>query len=125
MGLDKTKVVLSQCEITCVEDACHAGMTTLLTPQYSIAALLAGMLRVRCQMTFCKQRNRGGVTQPVAAVQAMTMLDFAKENHAVPEVIRPLKRFALKWHMAVAAGLALGFAVGRAPASVIPRLLQG
>ena len=53
------------------------------------------------------------------------MLDFAKENHAVPEVIRPLKRYALKWHMAVAAGLALGFAIGRAPASVIPRLLQG
>lgn len=57
-------------------------------------------------------------------VQAMAMLNFAKENHAVPEVIRPLKRYALKWHMTVAAGLTLGFAVGRAPASVIPRLLQ-
>ena len=57
-------------------------------------------------------------------VQAMAMLDFAKENHAVPEVICPLKRYALKWHMTVAAGLALGFAFGRAPASVIPRLLQ-
>ena len=57
-------------------------------------------------------------------VQAMAMLHFAKENHAVPEVIRRLKRYALKWHMTVAAGLALGFAFGRAPAAVIPRLLQ-
>lgn len=54
----------------------------------------------------------------------MALLDFAKQNHAVPEVIRPLKKHALKWHMAVAAGLAAGFALGRAPASLIPRLLQ-
>ena len=58
-------------------------------------------------------------------LQAMAMLDFAKQNHAIPEVIRLLKKYALKWHMAVAAGLALGFAIGRAPASIIPRLLQG
>ncbi|CAK0787294.1 hypothetical protein CVIRNUC_010512 [Coccomyxa viridis] len=65
------------------------------------------------------------LTQLLSVPAAMAMLDFAKQNHAIPEVIRPLKKYALKWHMAVAAGLALGFAIGRAPASAIPRILQG
>lgn len=57
----------------------------------------------------------GGVVRP----QAMELLDFAKRTHAVPEEVRPLKRYALRWHMALGAALAAGLAAARLPASTL------
>jgi 1,4-dihydroxy-2-naphthoate octaprenyltransferase len=57
---------------------------------------------------------------PVAAAAAMVvslpaaraLVRFAEEHHTVPERVAPLKRYAIKWHVAVAAALAAGLAAG-------------
>ncbi len=51
--------------------------------------------------------------------QAMALVDFAKRTHEEPEAVRPLKRFALKWHMALGASLAAGLAIARLPATTV------
>lgn len=44
---------------------------------------------------------------------AKTLVDYAVANHTVPAQIAPLKKYGLKWHMAVAACLATGLAACR------------
>lgn len=52
-------------------------------------------------------------------VQAMALVDFAKRTHLEPKEVRPLKRYALKWHMALGASLAIGLAAARLPAAAV------
>lgn len=49
----------------------------------------------------------------------MALVDFAKRTHLEPEEVRPLKRYALKWHMALGASLAIGLAAARLPAAAV------
>lgn len=59
------------------------------------------------------------VTKKGWCLQAMALVDFAKRTHQEPEAVRPLKRYALKWHMALGAALTAGFAAARVPAAAI------
>ena len=43
--------------------------------------------------------------------QAGEMLKFCADNHRVPDLIRPLKLFAVKWHTAVGLALVATFLV--------------
>jgi 1,4-dihydroxy-2-naphthoate octaprenyltransferase len=44
---------------------------------------------------------------------ARALVKFAEDNHTTPARVAPLKRYAIKWHIAVAAALAAGLAAGR------------
>ncbi|EIE20367.1 hypothetical protein COCSUDRAFT_57519 [Coccomyxa subellipsoidea C-169] len=57
--------------------------------------------------------------QILSVPSAMALLDFAKRTHQQPEAVRPLKRYALKWHMALGAALTAGFAAARLPAAAV------
>lgn len=46
---------------------------------------------------------------------ARALIAFARDNHTVPEKIAPLKRYAIKWHVAVALGLIIGLAGAGTP----------
>jgi hypothetical protein len=51
--------------------------------------------------------------------QALSLLEFGRQTHPVPELVLPLKRYALRWHMALGAGLAAGLAAAGLPAAAI------
>ncbi|KAK9917091.1 hypothetical protein WJX75_000805 [Coccomyxa subellipsoidea] len=57
--------------------------------------------------------------QILSVPSAMALVDFAKRTHLEPEEVRPLKRYALKWHMALGASLAIGLAAARLPAAAL------
>ena len=59
------------------------------------------------------------VTKKCWCLQAMALVDFAKRTHQEPEAVRPLKRYALKWHMALGAALTAGFVAARVPAAAV------
>lgn len=42
---------------------------------------------------------------------AKQLLDYAFENHSVPAKIAPLKKFGVKWHIAVGLCLTAGLAI--------------
>jgi hypothetical protein len=48
--------------------------------------------------------------------QARALLEFGARTHLEPEAVRPLKKYALKWHMALGAALAASLALSRHPA---------
>ena len=47
------------------------------------------------------------------AVQAKALVQFAERTHMDPEAVFPLKRFAVKWHIALGATLTAGLILGR------------
>ncbi len=47
----------------------------------------------------------------------MSLLDFGRRTHQVPKLVRPLKRYALRWHMALGASLAASLAIAGLPAA--------
>lgn len=55
------------------------------------------------------------VLLPVLALSlpaARALLAFANANHTVPELIAPLKKFGVAWHVAVGAALVVTLALG-------------
>ncbi|BDA50723.1 probable UbiA prenyltransferase domain-containing protein 1 [Coccomyxa sp. Obi] len=55
--------------------------------------------------------------QILSVPSAMALVDFGKRTHEEPELVRPLKRYALKWHMALGASLAAGLTIAGLPAT--------
>lgn len=54
---------------------------------------------------------------------ARALVRFAEENHTVPERVAPLKRYAIKWHVAFAAALVAGLAGARSGLGASVRLI--
>ncbi|GBF97481.1 hypothetical protein Rsub_10404 [Raphidocelis subcapitata] len=58
-----------------------------------------------------------------SAPAARALVRFADENYSVPERVAPLKRYAIKWHVAVAAALVVGLAGARSGLGASVRLI--
>ena len=56
---------------------------------------------------------QGIVAESLLAVQAKALVEFAERTHMDPEVVFPLKRYAVKWHVALGATLTAGLVLGR------------
>ena len=54
-------------------------------------------------------------TAVLLLMQAQALLGFGARTHMQPEEVRPLKKYALKWHMALGACLAASLALSRHP----------
>lgn len=48
-------------------------------------------------------------------LQAAALVKFAERTHMDPEAVFPLKRYAVKWHIALGAALTAGLVLGRMP----------
>eukprot|EP00878_Enallax_costatus_P047251 GHUV01057708.1.p1 GENE.GHUV01057708.1~~GHUV01057708.1.p1 ORF type:complete len:129 (+),score=37.97 GHUV01057708.1:242-628(+) len=96
----------------CSNSRCSTGST--------VAALLLSLLQVLAVATaspylIALAAAAAGVL-PVTLLACLTvslqpakqLLDFADANHMVPAAIAPLKKFGVKWHIAVGLSLTLG-----------------
>lgn len=80
----------------------------LLTYAFLDIAAAAGWLPLTCL-----------IGQILSVPSAMSLIDFARQTHQVPKLVRSLKRYAIGWHMALGASLAASLAAARLTAAAL------